>query len=58
MPTQPTDTTTPRELDVRPLAKPDKHPTIFAGYAELPVGGSFVLINDHDPKTSAGGVRG
>jgi uncharacterized protein (DUF2249 family)/quercetin dioxygenase-like cupin family protein len=50
MPTQPTDTTTPRELDVRPLAKPDKHPTIFAGYAELPVGGSFVLINDHDPK--------
>lgn len=39
-----------RELDVRPLRKPDKHPTIFATYADLPVGGSFVLINDHDPK--------
>lgn len=38
------------ELDVRQLAKPQKHPTIFASYAELPVGGSFVLINDHDPK--------
>jgi uncharacterized protein (DUF2249 family) len=50
MPAQHTDTTTPEELDVRPLAKPDKHPTIFAGYAELPVGGSFVLVNDHDPK--------
>ncbi|GAA4486643.1 hypothetical protein GCM10023191_013280 [Actinoallomurus oryzae] len=39
-----------QELDVRPLRKPDKHPTIFAAYAELPVGGSFVLVNDHDPK--------
>ena len=39
-----------QELDVRPLRKPDKHPTIFAAYGDLPVGGSFVLINDHDPK--------
>lgn len=38
------------ELDVRPLRKPDKHPTIFAGYDALPVGGAFVLINDHDPR--------
>jgi uncharacterized protein (DUF2249 family) len=38
------------ELDVRPLRKPDKHPTIFARYAILPPGGSFVLVNDHDPK--------
>ncbi|MFI0419023.1 DUF2249 domain-containing protein [Spongiactinospora sp. 9N601] len=38
------------ELDVRPLRKPDKHPTIFATYRALPVGGSFVLVNDHDPK--------
>jgi uncharacterized protein (DUF2249 family) len=36
-------------VDVRPLAKPDKHPTIFAAYRELPVGGSLVLVNDHDP---------
>ena len=38
------------ELDVRPLRKPDKHPKIFAAYEALPVDGSFVLINDHDPK--------
>lgn len=39
-----------QELDVRPLRKPDKHPAIFATYATLPVGGSFVLVNDHNPK--------
>lgn len=38
------------EVDVRGLRKPDKHPRIFAAYRGLPVGGSFVLINDHDPK--------
>ncbi|MDD4865873.1 MAG: DUF2249 domain-containing protein [Mycobacterium sp.] len=38
------------ELDVRKLPKPDKHPTIFATYADLPVGGSFVLVNNHDPR--------
>lgn len=38
------------ELDVRPLPKPDKHPTIFAAYRALPVGGSIMLVNDHDPK--------
>lgn len=38
------------ELDVRTLRKPDKHPTIFARYAELAVGSSFVLVNDHDPR--------
>lgn len=48
--TVPTDDEPVQELDVRPLRKPDKHPTIFATYAELPVGGSFVLVNDHDPK--------
>ena len=41
---------TDNELDVRQLRKPDKHPTIFATYAALPVGGSFVLVNNHDPK--------
>jgi hypothetical protein len=39
------------ELDVRQLRKPDKHPTIFATYAALPVGESFVLVNNHDPST-------
>ncbi len=38
------------ELDVRTLRKPDKHPTIFARYAELAAGSSFVLVNDHDPR--------
>jgi uncharacterized protein (DUF2249 family)/quercetin dioxygenase-like cupin family protein len=38
------------ELDVRQLRKPDKHPTIFATYAALAVGESFVLVNNHDPK--------
>ncbi|MEO6203814.1 MAG: DUF2249 domain-containing protein [Mycobacteriales bacterium] len=38
------------ELDVRQLRKPDKHPAIFAAYAELVVGESFVLVNDHEPK--------
>ncbi|WP_067608250.1 DUF2249 domain-containing protein [Nocardiopsis listeri] len=37
-------------LDVRGMRKPDKHPTIFRTYADLPVGGAFVLVNDHDPK--------
>lgn len=44
------DLSTEQNLDVRPLAKPDKHPTIFATYRALTVGDSFVLINDHDPK--------
>lgn len=39
-----------QRLDVRPMRKPDKHPAIFAAYDALPPGGSFVLINDHDPK--------
>ncbi|OMC09906.1 DUF2249 domain-containing protein [Mycobacterium sp. SP-6446] len=38
------------ELDVRALRKPDKHPTIFATYAALAAGESFVLVNNHDPK--------
>ena len=39
-----------QELDVRDLRKPDKHPTVFAAYDALDVGGWFVLINDHDPR--------
>jgi uncharacterized protein (DUF2249 family) len=38
------------ELDARQLRKPGKHPTIFAAYAAPPVGVSFVLVNNHDPK--------
>ena len=43
-------TITEQELDVRPLRKPDKHPTIFASYDALSAGASFVLVNDHDPR--------
>lgn len=50
MPFHETTAETVQELDVRTLRKPDKHPTIFATYASLPVGASFVLVNDHDPK--------
>src|SRR4051812_6669093 len=42
-------TVTTELLDVRPLRKPDKHPTIFRLYDDLGVGESFVLINNHDP---------
>ena len=39
-----------RELDVRGMRKPDKHPTIFTTFGDLAVGEAFVLVNDHDPK--------
>lgn len=45
-----TDPTAVPELDARELAKPERHPAIFAAYGKLPVGGSFVLVNDHDPQ--------
>ncbi len=35
-----------RELDVRGLPKPDKHPATFAAYEDLPVGATFVLVNN------------
>ena len=38
------------ELDVRSLRKPDKHPAIFDAYNRLPVGATFVLVNNHDPR--------
>lgn len=38
------------EIDVRTLRKPDKHPAIFQAYADVPVGESLVLVNDHDPR--------
>lgn len=38
------------ELDVRRLPQPDKQPTTLATYVNLPVGESFVLVNNRDPK--------
>lgn len=37
-------------LDMRGIRKPDKHPTVFAAYASLPVGEALVVVNDHDPQ--------
>ena len=37
------------ELDVRPMAPRDRHPTIFNLWAKLANGESFLLTNDHDP---------
>lgn len=38
-----------RELDVRIIPPREKHPAIFQTFDSLPVGGAFILINDHDP---------
>ncbi len=40
----------PGTLDVRSLAPAQRHERIFATYAALAPGTSFVLVNDHDPK--------
>lgn len=37
-------------LDVRTIPPAQRHPTIFQRFDALPVDGSFVLVNDHDPK--------
>lgn len=37
------------EIDIRSVPRPQRHPLIFAKFDLLPVGGSFRLLNDHDP---------
>ena len=37
-------------LDVRQVAPARRHPMIFGTFEALQPGGSFVLVNDHDPK--------
>jgi uncharacterized protein (DUF2249 family)/hemerythrin-like domain-containing protein len=39
-----------RELDVRTVPPPRRHPEIFGAFDALAVGEAFVLVNDHDPK--------
>ncbi len=36
-------------FDVRPIPGRVKHTQIFQRWFDLPVGGYFVLLNDHDP---------
>lgn len=38
------------ELDVRALPPAQRHTVIFATFDQLPIGGWFILVNDHDPK--------
>jgi uncharacterized protein (DUF2249 family) len=37
-------------VDVRSVPPRGRHPLIFDTFASLPIGGSFVLVNDHDPR--------
>jgi uncharacterized protein (DUF2249 family) len=36
-------------MDVRPIPCSIKHGLIIKTWLELPVGGHFILLNDHDP---------
>lgn len=39
-----------REIDVRTIARSERHPLVFAAYARLGVGDALRLINDHEPR--------
>ena len=39
-----------KELNVTTIPPRDRHPLIFQTFDALEISGSFVLINDHDPK--------
>lgn len=41
---------TTKQLDIRPIPAPQKHPLIFQTFDELAVGETFQLINDHEPR--------
>ncbi len=43
------ESTTIKELDIRPIPPHDKHPTIFSTFDSLQKGEVLHLINDHDP---------
>lgn len=45
----PTSATDPTHFDVRAIPCRIKHPLIIQRWSDLPVGGHFILINDHDP---------
>lgn len=38
-----------KELDLRAVPRPERHPLVFANLDALAMGESFILINDHDP---------
>lgn len=39
-----------RELDVRAVPKPQRHPLILAAFDDLDVGQTLLLTNDHEPR--------
>ena len=39
-----------KQLDVRPIPAPQKHPLIFRTFDELIKGETFQLVNDHEPR--------
>lgn len=44
------DTRNSHIVDVRQIVPRDRHPLIFQTFDGLQPGGSFILVNDHDPK--------
>jgi len=38
-----------KEIDVRPIPKPQRHPLIFSELDKLEVGESVIIKNDHNP---------
>lgn len=39
-----------KQLDIRPVAPPMKHPLIFQTFDALSDGQAFQLVNDHEPR--------
>ncbi len=48
--TNPTTASDPNVVDVRTLVPAQRHEKIFQLVNQLAPGGSFILVNDHDPK--------
>ena len=40
----------PLEIDVRAVPPPQRHPMVFDAYAQLAVGETLTVINDHEPR--------
>ncbi|HWL02089.1 MAG TPA: DUF2249 domain-containing protein [Microbacteriaceae bacterium] len=38
-----------REIDVRSVPRPERHPLVFAAFAQLEAGQAITLVNDHEP---------
>lgn len=39
-----------RDLDLRPVPRPQRHSTVFYAFDQLAPGQSFFIVNDHDPQ--------